>query len=41
MNLDFEKALTYIAKDPGWSNKILAGGGLLLRLQYLSYLYPC
>ena len=30
MNLDFEKALTYIAKDPGWSNKILAGGGLLL-----------
>lgn len=30
MNLDFEKALTYIAKDPGWSNKLLAGGGLLL-----------
>lgn len=30
MNLDFEKALTYIAKDPGWSNKLLAGAGIWL-----------
>lgn len=30
MNMDFEKALTYIAKDPGWCNKLLAGSGLLL-----------
>lgn len=30
MNIDFEKALTYIAKDPGWVNKLLAGAGILL-----------
>lgn len=30
MDLDFEKALTYIAKDPQWGNKLLAGAGLML-----------
>lgn len=30
MNLDFEKSLTYISKDPGWVNKLLAGSGILL-----------
>ena len=30
MELDFEKSLTYISKDPGWVNKLLAGSGILL-----------
>lgn len=30
MELDFEKSLTYISKDPGWVNKLLAGSGLVL-----------
>ncbi len=30
MNLDFEKALTYISKDTQWVNKLLAGSGILL-----------
>ena len=30
MELDFEKALTYIAKDPQWVNKFLAGSGIIL-----------
>lgn len=29
MNLDFEKALTYVFKDPQWVNKLLAGTGLI------------
>lgn len=32
MNLDFEKSLTYITKDSGWINKILAGGGIFLAI---------
>lgn len=32
MNLDFEKALTYISKDPQWVNKLLAGSGILLAI---------
>ncbi len=30
MNLDFEKSLTYIAKDPQWVSKLLIGAFLLL-----------
>ena len=30
MELDFEKSLTYISKDPGWVNKLLAGAGIVL-----------
>ena len=30
MELDFEKSLTYISKDPGWVNKLLAGAGISL-----------
>ncbi len=30
MDLDFEKALTYISKDMQWGNKLLAGSGLIL-----------
>lgn len=30
MELDFEKSLTYISKDPGWVNKLLAGSGIVL-----------
>ena len=30
MELDFEKALTYISKDSGWANKLLAGSGIVL-----------
>ena len=30
MELDFEKSLTYISKDPGWANKLLAGSGISL-----------
>ncbi len=29
MNLDFEKALTYMFKDPQWLNKLLAGTAVL------------
>lgn len=28
MKLDFEKALTFVAKDPAWVNKTLAGTGI-------------
>ena len=30
MDLDFEKALTYIARDSQWVNKLLAGSGIIL-----------
>lgn len=39
MNLDFEKALTFISKDPQWGNKILAGSGLILAV-FAVYLFP-
>lgn len=29
MNLDFEKSLTYVFKDPQWVNKLLAGTGII------------
>ena len=39
MNLDFEKSLTYIAKEPGRVNKLLAGSGILLAT-YAVYVIP-
>ena len=39
MELDFEKSLTYIAKDPQWGNKLLAGSGLVLAT-FVIFLFP-
>ncbi len=39
MDLDFEKSLTYIAKDPQWGNKLLAGAGLILAMIAV-FLFP-
>lgn len=39
MNLDFEKSLTYISKEPGWVNKLLAGSGILLAT-FAVYMIP-
>ena len=32
MKLDFEKALTFVTKDPAWVNKTFAGTGILLSI---------
>lgn len=32
MKLDFEKALTFVTKDPAWVNKTLAGTGILMSI---------
>ncbi len=32
MNLDLEKALVYISRDPAWVNKLLAGSGILFAM---------
>lgn len=39
MNLDFEKSLVYITKDPGWANKLFAGAGIWLA-SYAVFLAP-
>lgn len=39
MDLDFEKSLTYIAKDPQWGNKLLAGSGLIMAMVVV-FLFP-
>ncbi len=39
MELDFEKSLTYMSKDPGWVNKLLAGSGIVLAM-YAVFIIP-
>lgn len=39
MDMDFEKALTYISKDTQWGNKLLAGAGLMLA-SFAVFLFP-
>lgn len=38
MSIDFEKSLTYIAKDPDWGNKLLAGSGIMLASYVLLFM---